>query len=466
MQEINRNILFSGIYDLPEHKTPPELWKNIEIMMLDVPASILPVHMPSSKSWSAIEVGLGSKAPLRKPAYIALVVLLLAILFGVTADRFINNGGFSGRDRIENSNIQEAVSAQKPLIVNDNITTAGDDMQSASHAIIPEPSHEDETILISDHSKQENINKNIRKDVSENSVGNDVLQETLSENPPLFFMKSLSIDRISTNMQNPESRIPPGLSENANPSEAVLKYDQFRDCNYRGTEHIFGLNPGVEYQYLLNSGIPENANNKYWYAFDLRLYYQVNRFSIETGLGIGFSKDNLNFSYNYLTNEIIDSYVYVDSAYYDPITGTTQYYTTIVDVYDSVPYSAKSFVEKKYTYLQLPLEFGYEIIKRKKFALSIKAGITYYKEIDRKEIYPVIYQENSRITSLGSNNCERREEFFSLLGGLEFRWNMSDKFQFNAEPSYRYFLNQIYLVDDNNKGPMSIGLRLGLRYKF
>ena len=61
----------------------------------------------------------------------------------------------------------------------------------------------------------------------------------------------------------------------------------------------------------------------------------------------------------------------------------------------------------------------------------------------------------------------------SSVNGYNFRrsprdnkWKMSNRFQFTAVPSYRYFLSQVYYVDDKTKASMSFAIRIGLRDKF
>lgn len=456
MPGIDRHILFNGNYDLPEHKAPSEIWDNIEIMMIDVPVSMLPKHKAPIQNWDAITAGMEAGASSTKYASMLLSALFLILLFGITADSYVNRNYTSTQDQAESPVLQNNVSGQSPRI------------DESASAIILNNNNQETNAIVQDALQEagvQNIAAIPTQDKDYNITENSIIQEeTPQRTSGLSFLESKNAGLISSRQIQSFSNQEDFLSRVD--ETTMYPYDQFRDCNYRRSEHMFGLNAGFEYQYIFDSGIPENTKNKYWYTFDLRVFYQANCFSLETGLGIGFSKDNINFSYNYLTNEIIDTYVYVDSAYYDPISGTTQYFTTTVDVYDSLPYSNKAFVEKKYTYLSIPVVLGYEIIRNKKYTLGLKAGLTYYKEIDLKEIKPDIYHENSRITSLNTMNCERRKEFFTVQGGIEFKWKMSNRFQFTAEPSYRYFLSQVYYVDDKIKGPMSVGLRIGLRYKF
>ncbi len=459
MQEKNRHILIKGIKDMPEYKAPSGLWENIETMMLSVPADLLPVHKPSASAWTAIEAGIGRSSFFGKSFYRITFIALLVFLFGGAAIIYFNGNNFATTKHPEKSNsgktttIQEDIKKEK-----NNISDEEKSIQDTKNSLIIKPSQ-----------GEESHNYSQKKQAKKESVVKNNTDKTISQfnrDFDLIILKPINAGFI-TNQQEKEAG---GLSLNnsyyIHNDNTAINDDPFQDCNFHRPEQKFYIGTGFEYQHFLNSVMPENAKLKYWYSVDLSVLFHRDRFSVETGLGIGFSKDKIDFSYNYLTNELIHTYVYVDSVYYDPETGTTQYFTTTVDVYDSIPYSKQSSVEKKYVYLQIPLELGYEILKNKKYSLCIKAGITYFTEINRKDIYPDIYHENSRITSNNSYEIIRKKEFLRMSGGLEFRWGINSKLRFTTKPTFNYFLNQIYDNEDNRENPIALGIRFGLYYKF
>lgn len=448
MKEFNRHILLKGLSELPQHRAAPGLWERIEVLKLSVPKEALPVHQPYPATWEAVQAGIAGKARYRPGAVLLFSVIFLTILLGGVAWYSLYfNDQVSGPERSEmipatvrHDKEQSGTEAQKTI--NAEKIPAAQYHAPAVQDVVPE---EPVPIQSSRQGEKESISTALLPEE------NNAIKRY---HPATLHPDGLSYPLIFSDFQKELSM------------REIQRQDPFYDCGFSRTLHSFSLSPGVEYQHMLNSNIPDGTENTYWYAFDLMMIYKINRFSIEAGVGIGSSKDKSRISYDYISNEIIHTYVYVDSIYYDPVTGTTQFFTTTVDVYDSIPHSAETNIDKKYTYLQIPLEIGYEFLKRKKYSLSLKAGANYFLETGYTETLPAIHHENSRITSMPANDCRRRKDFLRLSGGLEFRWGLNDHFSLTAEPGFHYYLNNIYDSENAGNSPVSAGLRLGLLYCF
>lgn len=459
MQEKNRHILIKGIKDMPEHEPPFGLWENIEITMLPVPVDILPVHELPASAWTAIEAGIGRSSFSRKSFYRIISIALLIFLLGGAAIIYFNGNNFITPKHPEKLDSGPTIIMQEDIKKEE--TKIGEEDKSIQDT-------KDPLILKLPQGDGSQNYSQKKQAIKESAVKNNT-DKTISQfdrDLDLIILKPINGGFITYQHKTEAGGLGLTNSYHIHNDNPAMNDDPFNDCNFFRPEQKFYISPGFEYQHFLNSIEPENVKLKYWYSVDLSVLFQRNRFSVETGLGIGFSKDKIDFSYNYLTNELIHTYVYVDSIYYDPITGTTQYFTTTVDVYDSIPYSKQTSSETKYTYLQIPLELGYEILKNEKYSLCIKAGITYFTEINRKETRPDIYHENSRITSYNSYEIIRKKEFFRMSGGLEFRWGINSKLRFTAKPTFNYFFNQIYDNEYNRENPIALGIRFGLYYKF
>ena len=347
MQEKNRHILIKGIKDLPEHKAPSGLWENIETMMFSVPADLLPVYKPDTSTWTAIEAGIRRNIYSQKSLYRSLFLILLVLIIGGAAIIYFNGNNFISQKHPEKLNFGNIITKKEEIRKQENIINdekKGIQDTKNSFNIVPSKVEESNNYLPKKQLKKESIIKN--------NSNKTIVQ--FHQNINLTTLKPADI-RFITNQQKKEAG---GI--NLFNDNIAINDDPFQDCNFHRPEQKFYISPGFEYQYFLNSIEPENAKMKYWYSVDLSVLFQKNRFSVETGLGIGFSKDKIGFSYNCLTNELIHTYEYVDSVYYDPETGTTHYYTTTVEVYDSIPYTKQSSSETKYTYLQVQMQFGLE----------------------------------------------------------------------------------------------------------
>jgi len=459
LQEKNKHILDEGINKLPEHEVPAELWNNIETMILTLPTNNLPIHKPAEATWNAIESGIRQTNISNKITYWSAAILLFLLLIGGTSIIYYNGINFNDPHVSKKSNIdiltankQENNKKEENNIKEKRTLTYVDNSNN--------PPDEAGIFGVASQEKQvegESIVKT-SKDVTIIQFRNNIIQSPINSSRSIDFVANQ--DKKAASEHSLHSISPTQNDNKAN------KHDPFQECNFQRPEQNFCIGPGFEYQYFLNSIVPENAKMKYWYTADLRVLFQRNHFFFETGIGVSFSKDKMNFSYNYLTNEIVNTYEYVDSVHYDPITGTTEYYTTTVEVYDSIPYSKQSSSETSYNYLQIPLEIGYEVWDTKKFSLSIKTGITYFRELTSKAIQPNLFHENSRITSINSSKVSRNKELLRISGSIGANWHMNKRINIIASPSLNYFLINIYDKVEITQKPIGLGIRLGLYYKF
>ncbi|NQU33386.1 MAG: hypothetical protein HQ521_09145 [Bacteroidetes bacterium] len=454
MKEINRHILINGLSDLPEHKAPFVIWENIDAMMFSIPIQALPVHKPPTTIWAAIETGISGSMFSRKLIIRSVIILLLLLIAGGT-NHYIGNHS-------NNNNIKNEIPSEQSSIIP---STYIEDSDNTEFTKIEENNYS-KTIT------NPNIENKLlpESSISDNSILNNELEnnnEIVSsiESRLLLSQKALLPKNFSKALNNyMESLIP--VNNNLSDYEGNMPNIIPQYCDFNQVEKSIVFGPGIDYQYFLSSSIPENTTMKYWVSGDFRARFQRERLTIETGIGISFSEDKAKFNYDYLTNELVDTYEYVDSVHFDPITGTTEYFTTTVEVYDSIPHISNSSVVMQYTYLQIPLIIGYNILNTNTLCINIHAGIVYNSEINSKETLPTIYHENSRITSIGSNNTQRNKQLLNITGGIGFDWRTSKNFIFSLSPSFNYYTNHIYQNSNSLKQPISIGIRLGLYYKF
>jgi|GEM_PF-2605674 len=455
MKEINRHILLEGLSNLPEHSAPADVWENIETMVYRFPTDILPVHEPAAGTWNSISSQLGGNTSWfnQSVKIISIIALLL-----ISGSIIIWNTSYSPTHKSDN-NKPTKHRAEASIIPADLHT-------DIINQVSEKPPIEDVGITFTENSSSEDINPlTINKELSAK------VNESKKNEEPSFYKPILN-NRGNTFMGRIESRnecsilcIEPDISLDIKEIDLELAKIPQDYCDFNYVEKCVSFGIGAEYQLFFSDAIPEGTEMKYWTSSDLRIKFQRNKLSLETGVGIGFSSDRTNFTYNYLTNELVDSYEYVDSIHYDPITGTTQYFTTTVEVWDSISYTSQSAMKKDYRYLQVPLILGYDVLVSEQFFLTLNAGLVYSTEIDIQSRIPNIYHENSRVTSIDKVEISRNTEFLRITGGLRFGWNFSSKLSLIIDPSFNYYLNEIY-KNINLNSPLSVSLRCGLYYNF
>lgn len=237
------------------------------------------------------------------------------------------------------------------------------------------------------------------------------------------------------------------------------------DCSPFTSPENFSI--GVSAAYMQLSGNPsfESTRFRHWYSLDVDMRYQRNRFIIGLGLGYGNSRDCSEVTYTYLQNTLIDTYEYVDSVYYDPINGNTTYYTTTVEVYDSIEHQNKSESTQCYQTIQIPLTLAYEVIQGRKLSLSILGGVTYINQKLYKEIRPDLYEQQARITAINNPVAVRNAQNFKLTLGVQAKVHLNHRWDWMIIPSGSYFTKELY-KNSPKSNLFGLGIQTGIRYNF
>lgn len=210
---------------------------------------------------------------------------------------------------------------------------------------------------------------------------------------------------------------------------------------------------------------PENdiLNNRS-YSIDVQAMYKFSDYFLQSGLGVSMTTDDGNYKINY--NKYLGSYDYVYDVTFDT-TGnqvTPIYHTEPVKVYDSINHINISPTKSKYSYLQIPLLFGYGK-ENKRFGWFIKGGPSISILIN--ENISDYTMSDAKILNVDSEMPGRIKTNWQIVlsGGLSYR--ISNNLSLAAEPMFRYYIKSAYENNLNTtKRPYSIGLRLGLLVNF
>jgi hypothetical protein len=117
-------------------------------------------------------------------------------------------------------------------------------------------------------------------------------------------------------------------------------------------------------------------------------------------------------------------------------------------------------IKQSFSYLELPVFLRYKIIDRT-VDFNLIGGLSYNFLVDNS-VYTVIDGTKYAIGTTGGMNM------FSLSSsvGMGMEYKFSDKFSFNLEPTFRYYMNTFSTTGGTNFHPYSFGIFSGLSYKF
>ena len=220
-----------------------------------------------------------------------------------------------------------------------------------------------------------------------------------------------------------------------------------------------------EFIFYPDDSIPNNQS----YNFDLSVSYHFsNYYFIQSGLGISFSNDDGKYTIDYERYDYMGSYEDVYNVTFDttPQGIIPIYHTKTVDVYDSVRHISISQTKNKYTYLQIPLLFGYNFSKNK-MTYSVKGGPSLSVLLFDNIPDANLQDEYIKIIRINQKMPIRIQTNWQFLVNFGFLYRFSDNFSISMEPSLRYYIKSAYEKKYiTTKHPFSVGLRTGVVYKF
>ena len=130
---------------------------------------------------------------------------------------------------------------------------------------------------------------------------------------------------------------------------------------------------GVYFNPEVSSCKDQSIENTVSYNASILPQISFNHFFMQSGVNLRFTHDKGNYAVDY--NRYLGTYEDVDYITFDTIDNVIipTYYTHTVEVWDTVNHYAISETKVNYTYLEIPLLFGYRYTFGK-FSLFAKAG--------------------------------------------------------------------------------------------
>ncbi len=210
----------------------------------------------------------------------------------------------------------------------------------------------------------------------------------------------------------------------------------------------------------------DNNITNYARGLDLLLTYKKQNYFIQTGLGLSRVKDAGNYHIDY--NKFVGSYEDVYDVTFDTVNNQVVpvYHTQTVNVYDSINYVRITPSERIYTYLDLPVLFGYGQEYRR-LGWFIKAGpalsLKIHENIPAMDMtgdqFKILSVENSLPARIKANWQ------FAMSAGVTYK--LGNRISLSVEPTMRYYINSDYEPGKfTTKHPYSVGLRTGLLLSF
>ena len=458
-------------------------FKNIDELLRDSIGEYS--KQPSPKVWKGVSRSL-SYSGITKYVLVAFGILALssAIYFYWDYSNTIDDTEFSSNIENNKENTTNAFIDAKPEI--DQVKNKVDKNKSSSYqssqkgteinkteALIPEIEIKPREIEIPE------------KEIAPSPLLSDEERAT-AEPSGIATIKDRPVTDVSANIAYPGI---PGLLENSpvlgmNPNylhSNTLHFDYYTmdvitgRNGYKGMPAIskfdYGRSNSLSYGLYISPEIifinDEEKSRKLQVNMDVVVNYKTNEdFYLQGGVGIGVSQDDGKYSIDYSQYDSIGYYYEVNSFTIDPLTGKPVFKTTVENVYDTIDYNTLTLTGNRYTYFRLSGFFGYKVHSNKRFSVFVKGGLTYSILASSHEPNPGYTNDKAINIEIINKTPQRIQDTWQLSAGLGFHYRLSNNLVISGEPVYNYYMRPVYEQRLNAKSPYSIGLRVGLLFKF
>jgi hypothetical protein len=455
---------------------------------------------PSKQVWEGVERnfpdklfgGLSSfKTRLFYMSIIISLVLTSAIVYFVyennsqskeTSLEFIENNEESKKTEITEetkiniNNDEEIISLENPVSIEAQNQIINNIEIKSTNTIIEEKISLNNSVSIEDQNiTKENIEKN-PEDSNEEIITYD---RNLLNNPDKYSLTHSNLIRNNYERTNRDSKLTRLIplkyelidfnssnnrifSDYRNENSMVALPVEKKNDRRKRMDISFGINITTSVIYYKSSP-KQNAM-----AFDFVAEHEINKFSIQMGIGASYSNDNGEYTINYQSFDSVGYYLSVVSFTFDPVKPDSIIFNTkSVDIFDTVKHYEISRLQNNYSYLQFPLLAYYKLFNFKGISCSMKAGTIFSILIGKNEPEVNYSNKEAFLIDINRQTQARLKTNWRIVAGIRFKYQISGKVDLVCEPTYMQFINSIYEKDNNtiSKKPHIIGLRAGLLFK-
>jgi hypothetical protein len=223
---------------------------------------------------------------------------------------------------------------------------------------------------------------------------------------------------------------------------------------------------GVYFNPEVTSCSDQSIANTVSYNASILPQVKFNHFFMQSGINMRFTHDKGNYAVDY--NRFLGTYEQVDYITFDSTANGVipTYFTHTENVYDTVNHYSISETKANYTYLEIPLLFGYRY-SFGKFSIFAKAGPSASFLVIKDIPEAGAPEEGARIINVNYQVPVRNTVNWQVLMGAGFDYKLADKISFSLEPTFRFALKPEYSLPDGARGnTSSFGIRAGLNYNF
>jgi hypothetical protein len=199
------------------------------------------------------------------------------------------------------------------------------------------------------------------------------------------------------------------------------------------------------------------------------IHYKIAAFSVMSGIGFSRMEDIGSYQVNYITNDSVGFYLRVVSFTVDPRNpGQITYVLEEEPIYDSVPHYIIEDKTNYYSYIDIPLAFGYTFLQKSRISLTVSAGIKFSVLVDKKEPTVDFWISDAELVDIERQVPARMNTNWRFTAGVDFGYLFTQKFSLHLEPVFEQYISPVYAEQPGYKPrkPYVMGVKAGIRYNF
>jgi hypothetical protein len=198
-------------------------------------------------------------------------------------------------------------------------------------------------------------------------------------------------------------------------------------------------------------------------------HYKISSFSIMSGLGFSRAEDVGSYTVNYITNDSVGYYLRVVSFIPDPRNpGNIEYVVIQEPIYDSVPHYTIADKTNYYSYIDIPLSFGYTFFQKNRVSLTVSAGLKFSFLVAKDEPQVDFWISDAELVDIEREIPARTNTNWRFTAGVDFGYLFTRNFSLHFEPVFEQYISPIYVEQPGYepKKPYVTGIKAGIRYNF
>jgi hypothetical protein len=199
------------------------------------------------------------------------------------------------------------------------------------------------------------------------------------------------------------------------------------------------------------------------------IHYKVESFSILSGIGFSRMEDVGSYKVNYVSNDSVGFYLRVVSFVPDPRNpGQVTYIVTNEPIYDSVPHTIIEDKTNYYSYIDIPLSFGYTFFQKSRISLTARIGVKFSVLVGKDEPTVDFWISEAELIDVERQVPVRMNTNWRFTAGVDFGYLFSNRFSLHLEPVFEQYISPIYAEQPgySPRKPYVTGIKAGIRYNF